>query len=182
MKFLKSQSKSKEDDLKNSLQQLSHQMGRLKSLVKKEIREKTPQEIYEDYFLEFKEIEKFYIEIHNKPYGLCEINLYNIIDKDTVESEFYRYANKLKSIKSRLEYSFGFQCHYTIKLNGKVQAIQHGYNRQDDEYKFLGLGVSMFGCDGKRNYYNSKPSSIVNSNDKVLPDDKVSIIIAFIII
>jgi len=180
MKYIK---KFESEELKNSLQQLSYKMGRFKSLVKKDIREKTPKEIYEDYFLEFKEVEKFYIEIKNRNYGLCEIDLYNIIDKSTVENEFYRYSNKLKSIKERLEHSFGFTCHYTIKLNGKVQAIQRGYNRQDDEYKFLGIGDKGWGYDGNRNHYNSTTSGWAsNSTDKILPEDKVSIIIAFIIV
>lgn len=96
-----------------------------------------------------------------------------MIDEDKVESELDRYVKKLKSIRERLEGLHGFDCQFTIKLNGRVQNGQVGYNRQDDEYSFKGVG------EDKHGYYNGKYYSWQGTE---FPEGKVSIIISFFII
>ena len=180
MKYIKTY--EDHEDLLNSLKKLSDQMSRLKILTKMYIRHKTPKEIYEDFFLEFKESEGFKIEIHgrsNNGIGPISVDLYNMIDKDIIESEFYRYVDKLKSIKSRLENYMNFDCHFTISLNGKEQNVQVGYDRRNDEFKFSGLGDKKSGYDGNGQYYTNI-NGIAGS--KNFPDDKVSMIIKFYII
>jgi hypothetical protein len=180
MKYLK---KFEDRELIDSLRDLQNQMSRLKTLVKMDYRDKTPKDIYEDYFLEFKDSEGFKVDIRKNNYAVGPVNiyLYNMIDKKTVESEFYRYVNKLKSIKERLEYK-AFTCHFTIKLDGKIQNVQTGYDRRDDDFIFSGLGDHKFGYDGKGNHYNNNQSNYRNTTDKDFPEDKVSIIVDFKII
>lgn len=180
MKYIKTY--EDHEDLLKSLKMLSGQMDKLKTLVKMDVRHQTPREIYEDFFLEFKESEKFKVDIHgssNSGVGPMYIDLYNMIDESIIESEFYRYVDKLKSIKSRLLEYNDFNCHFTILLNGKIQNVQIGYDRRNDEYKFSGIGDKKWGYDGKNQLYTNH-NGISGSKD--FPDDKVSVIIKFILI
>ncbi len=180
MKYIKTY--EDHEDLLNSLKSLSGQMSRLKTLMKMDVRHRTPKEIYEDFFLEFKESEGFKVEIHgrtNNGIGPITVDLYNMIDEDIIESEFYRYVDKLKSVKSRLVNHMNFDCHFTIQLNGKEQNVQVGYDRRNDEFKFSGLGDKKRGYDGNGQYYTND-NGIAGS--KNFPDDKVSVIIKFYII
>mgnify|MGYP000929694915 FL=1 len=181
MKYIKN-FESYDEDMINSLKQLSYQMSRFKTLLKMDIRHKTPKEIYEDYFLEFRESENFRVKISGNNHRVGPITIYldNMLDKNTIESEFYRYVEKLKSIKKRLVNDFNFNCHFTIKLNGKIQVKQHGFDRQNDEYPFLGIGDDKYGYDSKFYYTNDK--NIIGSNLKDFPNDKVAIRIIFYII
>lgn len=179
MKYIKTY--EDHDDLLKSLKDLSGQMSRLKTLVKMDVRHRTPKEIYEDFFLEFKESEKFYFRFHgtNSGIGPLNVDLYKMVDEDIIESEFYRYVNKLKSIKSRLENYMNFDCHFTISLNGKEQNVQVGYDRRNDEFKFSGLGDRKSGYDGDGQYYTNDGGIVGSKN---FPDGKVSVIIKFMII
>ena len=180
MKYIKTY--EDHEDLLKSLKMLSDQMSRLKILTKMDIRHKTPKEIYEDFFLEFKESEKFYFQLHgrtNAGVGPINIDLYKMVDESIIESEFYRYVNKLKSIKSRLENYMNFDCHFTISLNGKEQNVQVGYDRRNDEFKFSGLGDKKRGYDGDGQYYTNDSGMAGSKN---FPDGKVSVIIKFYII
>lgn len=179
MKYIKTYEDHK--DTLNSLKELSDQLDRLKTLLKMNVRHQTPKEIYEDFFLEFKESEGFkeYIHGRSNSVGPINVDLYNMIDEDIIESEFYRYVNKLKSIKSRLSEYGNFDCHFTISLNGKIQNIQVGSDRRNDEFKFSGLGDKKSGYDGSGQYYTDD-GSFAGSKD--FPDGKVAVIIKFYII
>ena len=180
MKYLKTY--ESQEELKNSLKSLSDSMSRLKTLVKVERRIKNPSEIYEDYFLEFKDFENFRLDIYRNNNGIGPIHfkLSNMIDKDIIESEFNRYLSKLKSIQSRLEYA-KYDCLFSIKLNGRSQSDLDPIRHKNDDYKFKGLGDSYFGYDKKFVYSNSR-SQYRNTTDLEFPDDKVSFIIDFYII
>lgn len=176
MKYVKTFEDHK--DLLDSFKKLADAMSKFKYAAKSEVRAKTPKEIYEDYFLEFKEIEKFKIDVRpNGHFGPSTITLYNMINLDTVESEFNRYLNMLKSIQLRLEEKFGFECLFTIKLNGENQADLDTVRHKNDDYKFKGLGKSKWGYDLTGHYSNT---SFVGAIP--FPEDKVSIIIEFLII
>lgn len=142
-------------ELLDLMKQLSDQTKRLKSLVKADFRDKFSIESYEDYFLEFKELEKFLVRIHKGgQIGLTTIDMWGLIDEDKIESEFYRLLNKSKSIKTRLTKLYNFECHFDIKLNGKSQSKPNPdpklqYNRQENVYEFCGLGTSLYGYDNK---------------------------------
>lgn len=177
MKYLKTYETHKE--LLKSLKSLSGEMNRLKTLVNMERRRITPNEIFEDYFLEFKELEKFRVNIYNNTNGIGPIHfeLYNMIDKDIIESEFYRFLRKLQSIQQRLEYQ-KFECLFKIGLNGRSQADLDPIKHKNDDYKFKGLGSSKWGYDSK-NYYSDTDAV---GHSLPFPEDKVSVRIDFYII
>ena len=66
MRYIKTFNESKE--LLNSLKDLSDKMNQLKHLAQSHRREFTTQELLEDYFLEFKESERYHINIEQKFY------------------------------------------------------------------------------------------------------------------
>ncbi len=185
MKFVKkfeAWDDEKSKSLLNVLKDFSGQMDRLKLLVKHDTRVKTPKEIYEDYFLEFKEVEGFHIIINKDVVvGPVRVSLYNMIDINIIENEFYRFVNKFKSVQMRLENDFSFDCLFNIKLNGKPQADLNTKTHKNDDYKFKGLGDRKFGYDGKGNCYNTDNSSSYSGSLK-FPDNKVSMIVDFYII
>lgn len=164
MKYLKTF--EDHDDLLASLKGLSDQLNRLKILTKLDYRQKMPQEIIDDYFLEFEESEGFKIFKYRNREGIgpIHIQLCNIIDKENVESELYRYVNKLKSIQKRIE-NLSFDCHFQILLNGKSQADLNPKTNRNDDYKFKGLGDNSNGYDGKGVYHKDKLSGY-ELNDK----------------
>lgn len=173
------------EDLRDELGKLSDAMSRLKTMVQLDYRNKTPQEIIDDYFLEFKEIEGFFIHSYRnrEGFGPIHICLENIIDEENVESEFHRYLNKLQSIKKRIE-DKSFTCHFTFKLNGKDQSDLNHKTHKNDDYKFKGLGTKKSGHDGKGIWHCEDPSPFDLQNNryaKWLPG-MVSIKIDFYII
>lgn len=169
------------EELRDNLAKLKSQVSTLKTLLKMNIRQKTPSEIYEDFFLEFKESEKFHVRIDRNNHGVgpITINLWNMVDVDMVESELPRYVKKLDSIKERLIESGGFDCHFTIKLNGKVQNVQTGYDRKKDKFEFQGIGDRNHGYDSDGNYRTNDRTFI---GSKEFPEGKVSVHIAFLVI
>ncbi len=183
MKHLKKFESYKE--LKDELGKLSDVMGRLKTMVKLDYRRKFPLELIEDYFLEFKEIEKFYIWYHDVKEGFGPIVIYleNILDEENIESELNRYVNKLKSIKERIEKKEFFDCHFSIKLNGKVQSDLNPKTNRNDDYKFKGLGDKRWGHDGKGIYHTDTPPGwITNRPWVMMVPNQVAIKIEFYII
>lgn len=180
MRYLK---QFEDKELLNDLKNLSYQLGRLKTFAKMDYRNKMPKENFEDYFLEFKDSEDFYIDIHKASSGIgpVEIMMYKMSDLDTIESEFYRYVNKLESVKKRLE-SQSFDCHFTIKLNGKDQSKYNEKEYKNNIYEYQGLGDRKWGFDNKKNKYTEIGSSYRGTDDKDFPNDKVSVIIRFMII
>ena len=177
MKYLKSFESTDHDTLKY-LKTIHGQLDTLKTLMSIHHRKSTPSDIYEDYFLEFKEIEKFKIRIGGTTdFGAVQIDMWNMIDLSTVESELDRYTKKLKSIKARLDEK-GFNCHFRIQLNGTSQSNLNTKTHRNDDYKFKGVGDKKWGYDGKDNIYSDNPST----NYLPFPDDKVSIIIKFLIV
>jgi hypothetical protein len=172
------------DELKDQLAKLSDTMKSFKTLAKLNYRRNTPLEIIEDYFLEFKEIEKFHIYYHDvkEGYGPIVIYLENILDEENIESEFYRYVNKLQSIKKRIEEKL-FDCHFSIKLNGKHQSDLNPKTNKNDDYKFKGLGDKRSGHDSKGIYHTDTPPGwITNRPWFIMEPNKVAIKIEFYII
>lgn len=180
MKYLK---RFENKELINNLKGLSNQLGRLKTLAKLDYRQKTPSDVYEDYFLEFKDSEEFKVDISRSGgyIGPIDIHMYKMLDLSTIESEFYRYVNKLESIKKRLEQK-SFDCHFTIKLNGKDQSKYNEREYKNNIYEYQGLGDRKWGYDSKGNKYTEVGSSYRGTSDKDFPKDKVAIIIRFMII
>lgn len=112
------------------------------SLKKSIIKSLTPKEIYEDYFLDFIENEGFTHYINNTYNILMTISLNKKIHRPkNIKSETEKYLRKSSMIIKRLESKFpDSRCHFEMKLNGKVQAIQRGHDRKDDILTFTGVG------------------------------------------
>ena len=168
MKYLKRFNESEE--LLNNMRTLGNQVGRLKSILSQHLKAVTPTELYEDYFLEFKEVENFVVHIYNQSNILIHVRLTNMLDKDNIESETVRYIQKMKGVVARLERKFGAKCHFAMFLNGKLQAEQKSSNRKDDDLKFTGVGTEFFGTDKNGSY---------GAYSEPFPKDKVSMKIDF---
>jgi predicted kinase len=166
------------DRVSKNLQELGHQMGRLKSALKHHIRSTTPKELFEDHFLEFDELEGFTVNYYNQNNMLIHFVLNNMLDKDSIESELDRYTKKLKMVKARIEDEFATDCHFAIYLNGKLQAELNPKTHKTDDYKFTGIGDRKWGNDKKHTYSNGIPVS----GNLPFPDDKVAMKIDFYII
>lgn len=175
------------EELEKSLKELSRQLSTLKNLVKAEIRFKTPTEIYNDYFLEFKEVDKFRVKVNgstNWQVGPITINLNKMIDISIAESEFNRILNKLQSVKKRLENDFNFDCHFKIKLNGQNQCDWNPITYRNDDFKFKGVGNKNTGYDGEGHYYTDNMRDVESRPNeyKLVSPDLVSLEINFYII
>ena len=117
-----------EDDekYKQSIKDLKNSLSRLKSFLKSSIRNELPKDVYQDYFLEFTENEKFWTpkEFVRHSNGIVtDIHFYKLIDANDAEKLLEKYVGDLKSIKSKLEHFYNFNCHFVIKYNSKIQAI-----------------------------------------------------------
>jgi hypothetical protein len=171
MRYIKTFNESKE--LLNSLKDLSDKMNQLKHLAQSHRREFTPQELLEDYFLEFKESERYHINIEQKFY-LITILMDNAIDKNRAEEEFNRVLNKLVSIKNRIEQIEKYQCHFEINLGGVKQSNHNPKTMKNDDYQYKGFGDNRYGwIDNKYFSWQDKDS---------YPDDKVPISIRFFMV
>lgn len=167
-------SESNEEELLDTLRNLHNNMRGF-------IRVGTPDEIYEDYFLELRESENFRVSI-NKGHGfVTNIDINGMIDKDIVESEFNRILNKMKMIKSRLEKQFGFDCHFMIWINGQAQQELNSETHRNDDYKFKGIGNKMIGWD-KDYFYTKDEIRPHDRNYRPYPEDKAAINIKFMIV
>jgi len=161
------------DELLNSLKDLSGKMSHLNTLVKQHRRQFTPQELLEDYFLEFKESEKYHINI-NQQFYLITVSMDNALDKNRIEEEFNRILNKLISVKSRIEGIDGYQCQFDINLGGVKQSNYNPKTMRNDDYQYKGFGNNKYGwVDNK--YFSSQD---INK----YPDDKVPISIRFFMV
>lgn len=161
------------DDMLDNLKKISSGLSMMKRSI-------TPDEIIEDFFLEFKEVEGYKVTIGGQNLGDIKNGLYalvsmsNIIDKENIESEFNRIVKKLQSAKSRLTILYNFNCHFKISIGGKNQSFLNKETHQNDIYEFQGVGDSKYGQDGKGNYYCP--------TGEPLPNDKTTIDIEFYII
>ena len=167
-------SESHDEELKDLLKNLNHKM-------KGFIRVGTPDEIYEDYFLELKESENFRVRIDKGNGFVTNIEIEGMIDSDKVESEFNRILNKMKMIKERLHNQFNFDCHFMIRLNGQSQQDLNDKTHRNDDYKFKGVGTNKRGYD-KDFYYTDGEIGQWDRNYKPFPDDKVAVSIRFMIV
>ena len=165
---------SNDEELRDLLKNLHHKM-------KGFIRTGTPDEVYEDYFLELKESENFRVGI-NKGNGFAtDVTIEGMIDSDKVESEFNRILNKMKMIKSRLENQYDFDCHFMIYIGGQSQQDLNPETHKNDLYSFKGVGNKKSGYD-KDFYYTDCEIGQLDRNYKPFPEDKVSISIKFMIV
>jgi hypothetical protein len=171
MKYLKKFNES--EDLIKNIKELGGKVRQLRHAVESHRREFTKKEILEDYFLEFKESEMFYIDIEQQ-FWLITVKLYNSLDKDRIEEEYNRILNKLISVKDRFEKIEGFQCHFDIKLGGLSQGNLNQKTNKNDDYKYKGFGDKKFG------YLGNKWIHYDDTNN--WPDDKVPISIDFFIV
>jgi hypothetical protein len=166
------------DELLNNLKDLSGKMSQLNTLVKQHRRQFTPKELLEDYFLEFKESEKYHIDI-NQQFYLIAVSMDNALDKNRIEEEFNRILNKLTSIKDRIEKIESYQCHFEINLGGVKQSNHNSKTMRNDDYQYKGFGDRKYGwIDNK---YFSINTDRWQDIDKY-PDDKVPISIRFFIV
>jgi len=127
---------------KDILKMIKDLADKTNTLKKSIIKSLTPNEVYEDYFLEFIENESFTYHIYNTHNILMTIDLKKKMHRPkNIKSETERYLRKSSMIIKRLESMFpDSRCHFEMKLNGKVQAIQRGYDRKDDILTFTGIG------------------------------------------
>ena len=170
MRYIKTFNESK--DLLNNLKDLSDKMNQLKHLVQSHRREFTPQELLEDYFLEFKESEMYHTSI-NQQFYLITVSMDNALDKNRIEEEFNRILNKLISVKSRIEGIDGYQCQFDINLGGVKQSNYNPKTMRNDDYQYKGFGDRKYGwIDNK--YYSSDKGEY--------PNNKVPISIRFFMV
>jgi predicted ABC-type ATPase len=162
-------------------QELLNSIRRFKNNIKSLIRVGTPDEIYEDYFLELKECENFRVTIDKGKGFVTYVEISGMIDANKVESEFNRILNKMKTIKERLHNQFNFDCHFMIWLNGKPQQDLNVKTYRNDDYKFKGVGSKKRGCD-RNFYYTDSKINHLDGYSKPFPDDKVAIDIKFMIV
>ena len=165
------------DEVSDNLQKLSDHMSRLKSALKYHIRSTTPKDVYEDYFLEFDELEGFKVNYYNQSNFLIYFTLQNMIDVNNIKSELHRYINKLQSIKLRIEEAFTSDCHFAIYLNGKLQAELNPKTHKTDDYKFMGIGDQKWGRDKENSYSENQSGGALP-----FPVDKVAMKIDFYIV
>ena len=174
-------SKSHWDMNESQDQELLDLMKRLQHNMKGLIRGGTPDEVYEDYFLELKESENFRVRINKGNGFVTHVEINGMIDVDKAESEFNRILNKMKMIKERLHNRFDFDCHFMIWLNGQPQQDLNDKTHRNDDYKFKGVGSKKRGYD-KDFYYTDGEISQWDRSYKPFPDDKVAIDIKFMIV
>ena len=162
-------------------QELLDLMKRLQHNMKGLIRGGTPDEVYEDYFLELKESENFRVRINKGNGFVTHVEINGMIDVDKAESEFNRILNKMKMIRERLHNQFDFDCHFMIWLNGQSQQDLNERTHRNDDYKFKGVGSKKRGYD-KDFYYTDGEISQWDRSYKPFPDGKVAIDIKFMIV
>lgn len=165
---------SQDQELLDLMKRLQHNMRGL-------IRTGTPDEVYEDYFLELKESENFRVTINKGKGFVTHIEMNGMLDKDNIEAEFNRILNKMKMIKERLEHQFNFNCHFMIWINGQSQQDLNTQTHKNDDYKFKGIGPNKRGWD-KDYFYTTDEIRPYDRNYRPYPEDKASIEIKFMIV
>lgn len=144
------------EELLNNLKTLSGEMSRLNTLSQAHRRQFTPQELIEDYFLEFKDSEKYNIDIDQKFY-LISVFLRNSVNKKDVELEFSKIVSKLESIKKRLWEIDKYKCQFEILIGGKSQNVYNPKTYKNDIYEYQGFGDADYGfIDGKYISYTDR--------------------------
>lgn len=135
-KFLES---SDYDDLERLLKELSDKTMSFKKSLIKNI---TPKDIYEDYFLDFSENEGFKLNIYNQSNILIRVELSKkLINPSNIEPLTNKYLRKSSLIVKRLESEFpDSKIHFEILLNDKSQSIQNGFDRKNDILHYTGIG------------------------------------------
>ena len=150
------------EELKNSLSKLSDTFSRARKDLHNYKRKMTPTEIYEDYFLDFKESDGFRIRI-NRPGETSDfsmivpikISLEKIMPKkDINEALFNKLLTKLKTAKNRFE-SQNYTCHFTIVFGGTHQCDWNPKTYKNDDYKYKGVGDLDKGYDSEGKFYSS---------------------------
>lgn len=184
MKYIKTFEENNEE-LLNSLRDLSDKMGQLNSLVKQNRRQFTPKELLEDYFLEIKETDMYDVKI-NQQFYLISITMENSIPKVNAEQEFNKILNRMKSIKSRIEQIDKYQCHFDIRINNITQSKHNPKTMKNDDYQYMGFGdqIPKYGyINGK--YYSSDGGylqDLMKPERNNYPNDMVPIKIRFFMV
>lgn len=161
-------SESKEEELLSDLKNLHHKMRGF-------IRTGTPDEVYEDYFLDLKESENFKVSISKGNGFVTNIELNGLIDLDSAESEFNRLLSMMKTAKQR------FDCHFMIWIGGQPQQDLNPNTHRNDLYNFKGVGSYKSGYD-KDFYYTDRQISAWETKSRPFPEDKAPIQIKFMIV
>jgi hypothetical protein len=143
MKFLKT-FESDEEDLLNSLKDLSHNIGRLKSYAQYKNRER----LYDDrkisdefqpYFADLIQDEGWSYYIWSGPEFYTKIQLKKFIKKEGIEKEFENILDRMSETRDRLV-DQGFDSKFIIYFNGKAQQVQNPDSYRVPLYKFTGIG------------------------------------------
>ena len=157
MKYIKT-FESDEDDLLNSLKDLSHNLGRLKSYAQYKNRERlhrqydddvTDDQIYgingklgkdfEHYFADLLQDEGWTYYMNHEPTFYTKIDLKNFIKKEGIEQEFENIVDRMSEIRDRMK-DEGLESKFIIYFNNKAQQIKNPDSYRVPLYKFTGLG------------------------------------------
>jgi len=153
MKYLKT-FESDEEDLLNSLKDLSHNLGRLKSYAQHQNRKRLHQgyqgdsdgrdfgeisDEFKPYFVDLIDDEGWIYYMNHEPTFYTRIELKNCIKKEGIEQGFENILDRMTETRDRLV-DQGFDSKFIIYLNGKAQQIKNPDSFRVPLYKFTGLG------------------------------------------
>lgn len=144
MKYIKT-FESDEEDLLNSLKDLSHNLGRLKSYAQHQNRNRLYQgnseisDEFKPYFADLIQDEGWSYYIWSGPEFYTKIELKNFIKKEGIDKEFENIVDRMTETRDRLV-DQGFDSKFIIYFNGKAQQVQNPDSYRVPLYKFTGIG------------------------------------------